>query len=57
MKVEQAVNLFKEYRRMNSKETINSYKITIPRLNDDLASRELDSASSEEILAFLTSHH
>lgn len=36
MKVEQAIKLFKEYQRVNlKKNTINSYRITLSKFNDE----------------------
>lgn len=56
MQVKEAIGLFQEYHRMNSrKNTIRSYEITLSRFSERFGAREVGSISSEEILSFLTS--
>ena len=55
MKVDQAISLYQEYHKANSKNTIEAYRNTLSKFCDEFANRELESLSSEEVLSFLPS--
>jgi hypothetical protein len=56
IKVEQAISLYQEYHKVNSKKnTIDAYRDTLSKFCDEFGGRELESLSSEEVLSFLSS--
>ena len=55
MKVQKAVEYCLDYHKTNSREnTIRSYEFILTRFATSFGERDLESLSSDEILAFLT---
>ena len=56
MKVSQAINIFLDYQKINSKKnTLKYYSFILSRFNVQFGDRKLDSITPDEILSFLSS--
>jgi len=55
MKVSQAIQLFREYHRMNSKKnTLKNYEFIFTRFQEVFGDRQVESITTDEVLSFLT---
>lgn len=55
MNLSQASKIWPDYHRAHSKEnTIRAYEFTISKFNQDYAAQNLDDATSDDILDFMT---
>jgi integrase len=55
MRVSQAISCFSDYHKMNSrKNTMRNYELILTRFSSQFGERELESITTDEILAFLT---